>query len=206
MQIRGLGFFLVVLTSLGLSLSFAQQPNPAAIAAQGRYYAALADGIKGSNLRKTESVGTPTGHDFTDTRPEGGFIIGFDFWKANYKKTTVVNGVRPIYLTQTGKVRGNAYGHSEGDPITIEARDGFAVAGLETKAAERMDQVRVIFMRYNVALDGFNSADSYKSDWIGGPSQPKEHRLIPDQKMIVGIYGSSGLGLDHFGLLYLDHR
>jgi len=199
-------FALVALVFVGLSHSPAQQPNPTTTAAQQRYYAALAADVKGPNLRKTETVGLPTGKEFSDFRPEGGFVIGFDFWKSNYKKTVVVNGVTPIYRTETGKVRGNHYGRSEGDPITLEAKEGFAVAGLEVKAGERMDQLRVIFMRYNVALDGFNSADAYKSDWIGGPSQPAERRLIPNQKMIVGIFGGSGLGLDHFGLLYVDHR
>jgi hypothetical protein len=200
---------LVMTTAAFLLLSHstlpAQQPNPASDPQQ-RYYAALAEGVKGPNLRRTETVGLPTGKEFTDLRPEGGFLVGFDLWKANYKKALVVNGIRPIYLTQLGKFRGNAYGHSDGEPITVEAKEGFAVAGMEVHSADRMDQVRVIFMRYKVGLDGFNSDGAYKSEWIGGPSQPKEHRLIPDQKMIVGIFGGSGLGLDHFGLLYLDHR
>jgi hypothetical protein len=205
MKITVLPIALLTLLLLAVIHAPAQQPS-AILEAQQRYYAALAEGVKGPNLHKTEQVGTVTGHDFTEVNPEGGFVVGFDFWKANHKKTTVVNGVRPIFQTALGRVRGNSYGHSEGDPITLEAKEGFAVAGLETRAGERMDQVRVIFMRYNVTLNGFNNADSYTSQWIGGPGHPKEHRLIPDQKMIVGIYGGSGLGLDHFGLLYLDHR
>src|SRR5258708_25264286 len=109
MQNSALPFALVTLTFLGLYTSSAQQPNTAVSATQQRYYAALAEGVKGASLRKTETVGLPTGTDFSDFRPEGGFLTGFDLWKSNYKKTVVINGIRPIYQTPAGKIRGNSY-------------------------------------------------------------------------------------------------
>jgi len=195
--------FVLTAWTFVLPLAQAQQPT------LQRFFAKLATDPKGSGLGKTATVGSPTGYEYRDWRKEGGLLVGFDLWKGNFQDhMLVVCGVRPIYMTAKGKVRGKLYGSGSGTstPITIEGRDGFAVAGIEVKGGDRMDQLRVVFMKYSYTEFNLLADGMYKSEWFGGKGGRKERRFIPGQKPVVGIFGGSGSELDRLGLLYMESK
>lgn len=173
---------------------------------EGTFFAIVKAGSKKPLLARTKTVGSATGIEYFDTQGEGGIIVGFDFWTSNYTQHLVVNGVRPVYQTIKGRVRGKARGYRVGNLITIEAREGFAVSGMTAKSGDRMDRVQVEFMRINYPTRDLDPNSLYKSGWVGGKGGIKDHHLTGGGELIVGIYGASGDELDRFGLLYLDPK
>jgi hypothetical protein len=186
----------------------AQQPAGTAqpASAQERFFSDAKIDALDPSVGRTRTIGAPTGIEYADVKPEGGIIIGFDIWKGNYQKLLVVFGIQPIYLTPHGKVRGKRRGGQAGQATTVEAHEGFAVGGIEAKGGDRVDQLRVIFMRINPVSFNLDPGTSYKSDWIGGKGGGRDHQLLPGGKPVIGIYGGSGSELDRFGLLYLDRK
>lgn len=191
-----LALFTIVSTAPAASPGKAQEP----------FFGAVKAGSKKATLSRTKTVGAPTGIDYFDTQGDGGIIVGFDFWTSNYTQHLVINGVRPVYQTPKGRVRGKARGYRVGNLITVEAREGFAVSGVTAKAGDRMDRVQVEFMRINYPTRDLDPNSLYKSGWTGGKGGIRDHHLTGGGKLIVGIYGASGDELDRFGLLYLDPK
>lgn len=196
----------LVLTLLLTLFAHAQQTGTAASPATpaARFYAKMAEATQGPDVRRTATVGAPTGVEYAELPPAGGVLVGFDLWKGNFRRFLVVSGIRPIFQTATGRVRGKTYGSEGGNLTTVEAKDGFAVAGIEVKGGERVDQLRVAFMKINYTGFNLDSVGAYKTEWIGGSGGGREQRLIPNQKPVVGIFGGSGRDLDRLGLIYLD--
>ena len=60
----------------------------------------------------------------------------------------VVTGIRGIYLGPKGRAVGPLHGTVQGQPITVEAKAGFAVSGLGVKAyGDAVQRFQVFFMR-----------------------------------------------------------
>ena len=192
--------FLLLQTSVAIS-----QPAPA-VTPEQRFYSTLTAAAQGNGLSKTDTAGSPTGTDFSDTHASGGILVGFDLWKSNFQNNLIVGGICPIFQTASSRVRGPKRGRTNGTPVTIEAKPDFAVAGIVVKSGGRVDGLEVVFMRVNHAGVGLDSAGSYKSEWFGGRKGGRETRLVPNQQPIIGIFGGSGGGLDRLGLLYYDRK
>ena len=77
----------------------------------------------------------------------------------------MIDGVTPIY-SRTDAPKTGPYGQAVGRPLRIEAKPGYAVAGLVGRASDRIEGFRLVFMRLH---DGhFDPQDRYQSRWVGG--------------------------------------
>ena len=172
------------------------------------FYQLVAAASQRSLLHKTIIVGGGTdGEDFSEVRPEGGILVGFDVWLGYTpapENHPVIGGLTPIFQTPAARVRGSKRGTGAGDPVTIEAKPGFAVAGITAKGGARLDGFKVTFMRIHQLGFDLDPSDAYGSEWIGGANGSKEDYLFPRQKIVTGIFGASNDQICKLGLLYCD--
>jgi hypothetical protein len=82
---------------------------------------------------------------------------------------------------------------------TIQAKKGYAVAGIVEKCGALVDGFKVIFMR--VGRTSLDPGHSYESDWIGGPGGDAEQKLGGDGRPVIGICGRCGDDLNSLGLI-----
>ena len=84
----------------------------------------------------------------------------------------------------------------------ILAKDGYAVGGVYFDGDQHVTAMSIVFMR--ITANGLNTADTYRSRWIGQPTGRPTELLGGDGKRVVGIYGRKGLNVDALGLILLD--
>lgn len=154
---------------------------------------------------KTPSVGGAQrdwGKPFRDLGPENGILLGFEYTVGTTSQGwTVIESFTPLYLRAAGKARGTLRGTPKpGNAATVlEARPGFAVAGMEVRGGSCIDAFRITFMRYeNGALD---PGERYTTKWIGGDKGEITKVLRTDTRPIVGVYGKAGGEINELGLL-----
>ena len=160
----------------------------------------LPDGL----FLKTPSVGaaSDSGTAFHDIGPDHGVLIGLEYSTGPTPQGgTAIHSLTPLYLRAAGKTHGTLRGTLKpGSPATVlEARPGFAVAGIEARGTAGLEAFRITFMRYeNGALD---PAERYTTKWIGSDGAAPGTRLRTDTRPIVGIYGKAGALIGEFGLI-----
>jgi hypothetical protein len=183
---------------------FAQAPKAAADTAVSnketqvtRFYVNMAAAAEGQNLGKTAVVGSRYGTPFSEAVKGGGVLVGMEVWGG-----PSVRGVQAIFETPTGRVRGQKHGWCRGPSSVLEAKEGFAVTGLNANGA---DGFEVIFMRIHHSSSSLDAVGTYKSEWVGS-KYTKPTRLVPNQKPIIGIYGTTDATLNGIGFLYYDRK
>jgi hypothetical protein len=178
-----------------------------------KFFSALAAGAPAADEPvKVPTVGSPGGTPFSETAPKGGLLVGLDVWTGTWgmKHWFVIAGVRPIYLTAGGLVRGQGHGATNGDPATtLQARNGFAVAGLETRHGALMDGLRLIYWRIMPAQMQLDGNDAYQSEWVGVPAEnhPLEKLSPPNEgQMVIGLSGACQGQVSSLGFIYLQQQ
>lgn len=178
-----------------------------------RFFSTLAAGAPPADQPvKTPTVGTPGGAPFTETAPGGGLLVGFDVWTGFWglKRWFVIAGVRPIYLTANGVVRGEGHGLTKGDPAaTLLARAGYAVAGLESRHGGRFDGLRLVYWGIMPAQMRLDENDTYQSEWIGVPAEnhPMEQLSPPNHgQIVIGLTGECQGQVSSLGFIYLQQK
>lgn len=208
MNPSSLGFLKTALLVAGVAAlsgaAFAQQP-PQGIPLGDRFYAALAAAAEKADTKK---VGGQGGSDFLDVPKEGGILVGFDVWLSDpSEQHMIVRGIRAVFQTANGRVGGAMHGRENGNPIRVEAKDGYAVAAIEARGSNRLDGLQVLFWKihpFDVSLD---ADGAYKSEWIGGEAGKKAlHPLSSNGNPVIGISGASGNAVDRVGLVYYDRH
>jgi hypothetical protein len=194
-------------------------PNPTAKAAntpeQQRFFADLATAPQ----KQGEFAGKSVGQEFSETAPGGGVLVGLELWSGHHFQQEVICGVRGIYQTADGRVRGESHGACKDAPSkTFEAPEGSAIACVEAMDdGAQLIRVRLEYrpIHYsNATLDGTISA---RSDWFGDEGKdgkkkkvsPVPHRLDSHGRPALGIFGTaeSGFhGLYRFGLISFDKK
>lgn len=160
----------------------------------------FAAAVKDEAVDKTKAVGGRGSRGLGDVPDEGALLVGLTLTTAPEGKSTIVSSVQPIYLTAAGRKAGDTYGKPEGTPVTLEARDGYAIGTLVGKGFDRVDGLRVVYMR--VKGPTLDPADAYESDWVGGKNNSAETLVGGDGKPVVGVLCRvSGLQLDGLGLI-----
>jgi hypothetical protein len=199
--------FLLPFLALSLAVgSSAQQPAPTAPSAQTqKFFSELAEIAKAKSYGVSEFEGNKGGNEFDDVSPDGGVLVGFDIWQGSDRVKTGISGLCPIFETATGRVRGKQHGGNKGEKVTIEAKPGYAVAGVEIKAADRVTGVSVYFMKYAPGNPTLSSEGAYNSNFVGEPGK-RSKKVFLSQKIVLGIHGASGWNLDRLGLLYVAHK
>ena len=78
------------------------------------------------------------------------------------------------------------------------------VAGVVAKSGNRVDGLRVLFMKLKEGR--LNPDDTYRSDWIGGVGGGPETLCGYNGEPIVGIFGRHGNDLDSLGFIHAAYR
>ncbi|MEI6071518.1 MAG: hypothetical protein WCS31_06980 [Verrucomicrobiae bacterium] len=149
--------------------------------------------------------GTP----FKEIFPEGGILVGMDVWRGYYGNAEAVCGLSPIYQTASGRQRGQIYGNKTGPMVTLEARDGYAVAGVRAGTETVVQSLQLQFQQIDYKTFNLTAIDPYKSDPVGGKSKGNRANptlILTGSKPIIGIIGSSGMCIDRIGLIYADRK
>jgi hypothetical protein len=146
------------------------------------------------------------------TAPAGGFLIGFECGLNPFGNVETVAALRPLFRTPTGVVVGPEIG-SFADrrvngrvvktkvtrTVRLEARDGYAVAGVNARFGLYCDRLSLVFAR--VANDRLDLADSYPSEWAGTSEGGGPVALDGKGGVPIGVVGFADTGV--FGLRFL---
>ena len=87
--------------------------------------------------------------------------------------------------------------------MTVVARPGYAVGGINTYSGLMVDAFQVVFMRFK---DGqLDSGDSYTTDWLGDSRGGGPGTATGQGKPVVGIHGrTNGRVIFTLGLLVAE--
>jgi hypothetical protein len=161
--------------------------------------------VRADLMQRSRTIGGTKGHVFAIVREDGALLTGFAFHVGNYEGNTVVQAVQPIFTTAEGKVRGPMLGTPVGAEIAVEAREGYAVAGVAGRGGHVLDGLEVRFMRIKfrrAAPDpALDPADAYASDWIGGLGGDPETLIGGDGRPVVGIFGQASVNFEALGVV-----
>lgn len=163
-------------------------------------YNRIANAATTGGVVKTDIIGQLGGSPFEHVWESGGLLVGFDVSTQGYYDHTVIASVQPIYITPKGEEAGPAFGHVQGDTLVrIRARPNYVVGAITGKGGNRVDGFKVHFVRLKGGA--LETADTYESEWIGGPGGGPPKALSGEGKMVVGIFGRTGDGFDCLGLI-----
>jgi len=162
----------------------------------GSIFEAIADA---DPPRHVPPLGGKGGRAFSETAAAGSLLTGVRITVGPVYGNPCISSIQPLFHTASGRVEGAMRGKPQGNSMTIEARDGYAVAGFVMKTGWAVDGFKVVFMRINgEALD---PTDRYESPWYGGRGGGAETPLGCDAKPVIGIEGRCGDGVDALGIV-----
>ena len=138
-------------------------------------------------------LGKPAGFLVTESLPDGAPLVGCIAWvrpaqtvalKPDY--TPIVVGIEPICRAGDESSTIGLCGINEGVAVRLEARPGYALAGVIGRGTDRIDGLRLLFMRL---VDGrLDPRHQYESRWVG-------NRGNSDSEMVLAGDGRAILGL-----------
>ena len=86
----------------------------------------------------------------------------------------------------------------ENDPITVVAREKYALGAVHVEAEKYVYALKFEFMR--IGADGLlNAEDSYVSDWFGTPGRVEVRILTGQGRPVIGFFGRHLAVLDSVG-------
>ena len=131
-------------------------------------------------------------------------MVGLEAWEGDWAGHRIIRGLRPVFQTAAGRVRGQMQGTATGQAKVAEAREGYAVPALEVRGGDRLDGFQILFWKIRPSMGRLDAEGTYKSEWIGGGGGGKaRHALGSDGRLVLGIYGASGSDIDKLGLIYV---
>ncbi len=151
-----------------------------------------------ARFSRSAAVGGPGGGGFEDAVRAPALLVGFRLTTSWMGQATLVKAARPIYQTKDGAVEGPWYGSPWGASWTVLAKPGYAVGGLRARGEQRVEHLRVVFMRIG------DPTDTYESEPFGGMPQSDDRRLGGDGRPVVGIFGGCAEDIDRLGLIQAD--
>lgn len=147
---------------------------------------AVREALRANRLRDKWGAGWSEGDKVRDVPAEGALLIGFHYTEARWSESILVlDFLQPIYLTAKGEKTGRVFGTPNKKPLTVKAKEGYALGKVMTKAGAAIDGLGLTFMR--IKGDRLDPADSYRVD-IGGNGGNKE-TVDGEGQPIVGIQG-----------------
>jgi hypothetical protein len=140
------------------------------------------------------------GEKFRETAPKGGLLVGV---RVGYVKGSKVGSVQPIFQAGASYVKGTRHGAPVEGEITVVAKPGYAVGGVNTRAGLLLDAVQLVFMKYQ---DGhLDPNDSYASAWLGDPTGGNLKNVSGEGKIIAGFHGvTNQREVNSLGLVVAD--
>jgi len=151
--------------------------------------ALVRDSVKKQNYVKTEIVGFSIGEVFEEVPAEGGVLIGFEVGLGKFIQNDVIHSLRPIFLTEKGEVLGQVHGTPTDRIVTVKAKKGYAVGGVNLNTHLLIDGIQVTFMR--VEKKFLDPDQSYQSDPIGsiGGKFGSTKSLSSQGALVIGMCG-----------------
>ncbi len=168
-------------------------------------WTALAARTSSQQYVKTRLLGHEGGGKVLRDLPESGAVlVGFECVLEPFRRSSeIVHGLRPLFLTQRGVAAGTLWGDRTGNStFRLLAKPGYAVG----KVTGQSDGIalRCLKVRFD-RMHGFklNPQDSYESAWIGTFPDAEEASADTHGRLVVGIVGKHGGGLDGLRLVCL---
>lgn len=132
----------------------------------GDPFAFIQSAVSEKRLADTNVTGFTLGQQYRDVPGEGSMLVGFQAGLKRFFDSNTISALRPIYLTRGGEKMGNWLGPMPDNPITLKARTGYVLGGVNIRAGLFIDGLSVKFMKLN--KDRLMVTDSYDSEWVGG--------------------------------------
>ena len=193
---------LIILTLMWSNPTQAQLPPqiPVGSTLQERFFAAMVS----AQQHEAKTAGGMGGTPFKEVFPNGGILVGLDVWHGGFHNAEVICGLAPIYQTISGRSRGKQYGNITGTKVTLEARDGYALAWISAYVGG--DVVRALqlqFQKIDYSAFNLSTVSPYKSDLVGGKGRDNHlHPISSNSKPAIGIFGSGAMCIDRLGIIY----
>lgn len=162
----------------------------------------IKDAIAGKSTMKTALSGKREGT--SETPPDGALLIGLNITEFGWRGKSVKT-VEPIFLGRDGVFHGKARGKPTNNVIRIEAKEGYAIGGLNTYAHDRIAAIQVVFMKI-IPLTGKldpRAESRYTSPWYGTQGDGPATRLGGDGRLAIGVHGGMGADTDTIGLVMM---
>ena len=136
-------------------------------------------------------IGVAAGTTFQDMTTDDGVVVGFTLTIGKFGsgfRYSAVGSIQPLYLTSRGIVPGQVLGKRSGQVTTIQAKNGYAVGGLQVVVTQsRVRALRVVFMK--IQGSQLNVRDAYQSDWYCDSPDENAPMLSGNGKPVVGLTG-----------------
>ncbi len=156
---------------------------------------------------RTES-GAEGGEAYEEIKPSGTLLVGFKYRIADLSDTVhvpAIKALQPIYQSAQGLILGELQGEPGGTLETIQAKKGYAVGGIQTRAGWTLDRFKIRFTRVIETGGALNPKDAYESEWLGGWGGGRTTTMGYDSQPVVGIFGKKSKIALSIGLVYLDN-
>lgn len=164
------------------------KPRTPAMAAHQEHLRRLQDRLRGVS-EDTVIVGGPGGGPFQRVDPRGLPVVGVRCRLGNRAGKPTVDSIDPIY----NRINRNPF------PVTVMAREGYALGAIQVDADDQVRAVRLAFMK--IDGDKLDTTDSYVSDWIGTPTGAEPVVLNGNGKPILGFCGRRAATIDAVGIV-----
>src|SRR5262249_39802237 len=132
----------------------------------GDRFAFIQAAVREKRLTDVNVTGFMIGQQYRDVPPEGALLVGFQAGLGKFINDPTVNALRPIYLTRTGEKMGNWLGPMPANPVTLKAKPGYVVGGINIRTGLLIDGMSLKFMKLD--NDRLRVTDTYDSAWVGG--------------------------------------
>ena len=163
----------------------------------------IADAFAKAPTKRSRLLGGNDGTSFESLPNDRGLLVGFEYTMGYYGSNTIINSLRPIYLTDRGEVNAPVIGVDNGQPLpAICAKEGYAVGAIDLSTGAMVDGFRLVFMKIHDDLL-LDPSDAYESGWAGVHGIPPI-RLGGDGRPIVGLYGWAASQVSALGLIVAD--
>lgn len=106
-------------------------------------------------------------------------------WVGNVAERRFVSAVQLFFLTDAGVQSGRIHGDLSREAHLIVAKDGYSLGGLVSKKSERVDALKLQFMK--LTATGLDASQSYESEWVGGDGDSDEKRIGGSGASIIGL-------------------
>lgn len=168
-----------------------------------RLFARIDELRNADRMTVSRAAGGTGGLSFHTVLDEPAVLTGFLYTASrHYVGHLTIKAVRPVFRSRSGEIIGEWHGIPRGEIHRVQAKDGYVVAGMVTKSGNRLDGMRLIYMRVR---DGrLDPDDTYRSEWIGGLRGGPNTQCAANGLPVIGIHGRRGKDLDALGVIQVD--
>ena len=168
------------------------------------FYEKLKTAAANPRIPKNSLSKRERGKPFQDLPKEGAFLVGFELTKGDWFGAPLFRSLQPIYMTASGKVRGEVHGIPGKEAFTVEARDGYAVGELSFADGAFFCSLEITFMKVDAFHKNLDRKDAYKTEKYGDLSRHptlKPKTVAGDGSPIIGIFGFADEEMNALGII-----